>query len=325
MHSIILTTLILSLTTPTLSQTWQILSSLPGPLQEHITLPLSNTQFITIGGINSNGTTIPQLLIYDIPSNTWSPGTPIPIPLNHPNAITHNNKIYLLGGLTGASQWPPSPNTFVYDPKNPSWQPLASIPLSHSPRGAAASAAYNDTIYIAGGILSVYGPTVDTVSAYHIPSNKWIELPPKAAKLPGARDHTGYAQIENKFYVLGGRQDGAENRKGDVFILDLQNVDQGWRTTNSKMPTPRGGIAAGVLGKTIYTFGGEGNVESPMSGVFDEVESYDTENDLWEKLPRMRVGRHGMSAVGIGGKVYVPGGAVRQGFGSVNDLDVFEP
>lgn len=331
MRTLLLFPLSLLLPLPVLS-TWTRLSPLPHTLQEHTTLPLPHppSSLITIGGLLANGSTTSSTLVYSIPSNTWSPFTPIPTPLNHPNAVISNHTIYLLGGLSGQSQWPPSPSTFKFDLLAPEagWQALSPIPATHSPRGAAATAVYNDTIYLAGGILGLWGPTVDAVSAYHIPTDSWIDLPAHLSRIPGGegRDHAGSAQIDSKWYILGGRRDGAENRKSEVFILDFEDPAGGWKVGSGRMPTPRGGIAAGVVGRVIYTFGGEGNNVTGSEGVFGEVEGYDIDLDEWKGgFGKMEVARHGTSAVGIGGKVYVPGGAVRQGAGGVDVLDAFEP
>ncbi|KAK4459121.1 galactose oxidase [Cladorrhinum samala] len=317
--------------------TWTHLSPLPHTLQEHTTLPLPHphdASLITIGGLVANGSTTASTLVYSIPSNTWSSFTPIPTPLNHANAAVSNHTIYLMGGLSGLSQWPPSPSTFKFDLLAPEagWQALSPIPPAHSPRGAAAVAVYNDTIYLAGGILGLWGPTVATVSAYHIPTDSWVDLPECLASLPGGegRDHAGSAQVDSKWYILGGRRDGAENRKSEVFILDFEDLEGGWKVGEGRMPTPRGGIAAGVVGRVVYTFGGEGNnvtgSEGSDVGVFGEVEGYHVDLDEWRVgLGRMEVARHGTSAVGIGGKVYIPGGSVRQGPGGVDVFDAFEP
>jgi N-acetylneuraminic acid mutarotase len=79
-----------------------------------------------------------------------------------------------------------------------------------------------------------------------------------------------------------------------------------------------------VVGTNIYTFGGEGD-GSRKSGVFEQVEAYDTERDRWESVGTMRVPRHGTYAVGVEGRVYIPGGGILQGGWPVADFDVFVP
>ncbi|KAK0647204.1 kelch domain-containing protein [Cercophora newfieldiana] len=307
------------------AQTWTDLSPIPlESLQEHITLSPSANQIVTVGGMVGNGVTTNAVLLYDIPSNSWKTGAPLPTALNHPNAVVSEGKVYVVGGLTGASGWPATPNSWVYDPAKDSWDPLAAISSSVA-RGSAASAVWNGTIFIAGGIPRSGGRTVDTVSAYSIASNSWLDVPEAAARMPGARDHAAYAQIDNKMFVLGGRQDGVRAVKDTVFILDLANLGAGWKTSSAKMPTARGGLVAAVVGAKIYTFGGEGNQAPNTRGVFNQTEVYDTVADTWSKEEAMKLPRHGTSAVGVGGKIYIPGGGIVEGVGATKTFDVFDP
>jgi N-acetylneuraminic acid mutarotase len=310
---------------PVLGQTWIDLAPIPiGTIQEHSTVLLSETLLATVGGIYTNTTTANDLLLYDIPSNTWSHGAPIPVPLNHPNTAVHGGKLYVLGGLAGSFPWVATSAAYVYDVQNDSWSPIAGMPTGEA-RGSAASAVHNGTIYLAGGETTINGPTVDIVSAYHIPSDQWIPVPEPAARLPAGRDHMAYAQIGTKFYVLGGRENGQTNVKDTVFILDLADLAAGWKTSTARMPTARGGLTGAAIGRKIYTFGGEGNPAPNSSGVFNQTEMYDSVTDTWTRLPAMQVPRHGTSAVAAGGKVYIPGGGIMQGAGGVGVFNAFVP
>jgi N-acetylneuraminic acid mutarotase len=91
------------------------------------------------------------------------------------------------------------------------------------------------------------------------------------------------------------------------------------------MPTPRGGVASAVVGWKVFAFGGEGNPEEGSNGVFDQVEVYDTCGERWEKLGPMGVPRHGTSAVGVAGAVYIPGGGVALGGAPTDVFDVYYP
>jgi N-acetylneuraminic acid mutarotase len=66
----------------------------------------------------------------------------------------------------------------------------------------------------------------------------------------------------------------------------------------------------------LYVFGGEGNAAS-TSGVFPNVDEYDPATDSWRALPALGMPRHGFGAAAIGDRVYLPGGANRQGGGAV--------
>jgi N-acetylneuraminic acid mutarotase len=295
------------------SGTWKTLAPVPiGAFHEESTVAISDTKIAIIGGILQQGGMTDYLGIYDIPSNTWTPGTRVPVPINHANAAVVGGKIYVLGGMTGAS-WAGDVRSWVYDPNTKVWTALTPMPRGEG-RGSAAMGVYNGTIWMAGGKTSgTGGVSVDTVSAYHVATNAWIDVPAAAKHIPGARDHGGGAVIGTKFYQLGGSLDGIPNRKDTVFILDLENVSAGWKTANGKMPTPRRGLAVAAIGTKIYTFGGEGNPNTTSKGVFDSVEVYDTVTDSWEVLAPMPLPRHGTYAVAIGGVIYIPGGGTESG------------
>ncbi|KAK3361808.1 hypothetical protein B0T24DRAFT_690259 [Lasiosphaeria ovina] len=205
-----------------LAQTWSDLARLPGTRQEHTTLVLGPTELATIGGELGPNMTTSQVLLYSFTSDSWSQGPPLPVPLNHANAVAHGGKAYVFGGLLGIRFWPPSNDAWVFDPRSTygTWKTLAQLPAAAQPRGAAAMAVHNGT---------------------------------------------------------------------------------------------------------IYTFGGEGNTAPDSQGVFNNTEVYDTVTNSWRVLPPMRLPRHGTSAVGLRGEVYIPGGALVQGEGGTDVFDAFTP
>jgi N-acetylneuraminic acid mutarotase len=166
--------------------------------------------------------------------------------------------------------------------------------------------------------------STDKVSIFDTKKRAWETVPGKAKRVPEARDHTGSAVVGTKFYILGGRNSGQVNVRDTVFVLDLCDVAAGWKTLSARMLTARGGVATGVVGRKIYVMGGEGN-NATETGVFDQMEEYDTKTNKWESAGRMQVPRHGTYAVGVRGKIYVPGGGVRQGGAPVSGFDVFTP
>jgi N-acetylneuraminic acid mutarotase len=270
---------------------------------------------------------------YSIENNIWTTSTPLPRAMNHINAAVVDGRIYVLGGLADLNEpapaWRAVNDSFVYTPSIGLWETLPEMRPSVA-RGSAAVGVYGSMIVLAGGMtdLELSGAraqnSVDDVSIFDTQKKRWLDLPRWARRLPEARDHAGGAVVSGKMYVLGGRNQGQENVKDTVFVLDLEDLGAGWKISRSRMPTPRGGVAAGVVGGKVYVFGGEGNKEME-SGVFDQVEAYDTVRECWEDAGRMRLPRHGTYAVGIGKRVYVPGGGILQSAGLVADFDVFEP
>jgi len=308
-----------------LGQGWEPLASVPigGTLQEHTTVALSDSLLAVVGGLVEGGATTDNVLLYDIPTDTWNQASPLPIALNHPNVVGVDGKIYVLGGLSGESGWPAVKNTFVYDPKTDEWEELQSIPDGLQ-RGSSVMGVYGSKVYLAGGIPGTRA-SMDDVSIFDLETLEWLEVPEEASKIPAPRDHGGGAVINGKFYVVGGRESGLQNVRDTIFILDLEDLESGWTTSEATMPTARGGISVAAVGEKIYVFGGEGNPEEGTNGVFGNVEVYDVEKDEWEELEPMDLPRHGTSAAAVGGKIYIPGGGVVQGVGATSVFDVYVP
>ncbi|CAG8958488.1 hypothetical protein HYFRA_00009802 [Hymenoscyphus fraxineus] len=315
------------------TSSWTTLPSIPlFPRQEHTTiyLPTTDSIYIIGGMVPDNASypipTTPLVQRYALSSSTWYDVSPIPTAMNHINAAVVDGKIYVLGGMVPSPEtpivlWDAAPDSFVYDPVSDSWQRLPDMP---DYRGASITAVRENVIYLAGGLKSLGDEqdTVDTTTSYDTTTGLWSTLPP----LPAPRDHAAGSVVGDTYFVLGGRSFGQFNCNDTVFALDLLDVAKGWTTKNGRMPTPRGGISAGVVGEKFYVFGGEGNRDEGSDGVFNQTEVYDVVSDFWESLGPMDIPRHGTSAVGVNGSIYIPGGGTKiGGDGPVDFFSVFEP
>ncbi|KAL2265312.1 hypothetical protein VTJ83DRAFT_6412 [Remersonia thermophila] len=354
---------------------WKELAPIPlFPRQEHTAVPLNATHLAILGGIIPGSSpsnpfpTTPLIQLYSISTNAWVSLPDLPVPLNHPNAAAVDGKIYLLGGLSdevGDGVWRGDGRSFVFDFASFAWSELPAMDEANGdvPRGSAAVGVDSDTgiVYLAGGMTKLplvegqgHQESVDHVSAFDTRQGRWVTREQfargrdeaevaKIRTMPGKRDHAAAAVVDGVLYVLGGRVDGQENVRGEVFALDLKGLlegtggkgkgkgkgkdedVQGWVTKRARMPTPRGGVCGAAVGGKVYVFGGEGNAEEGSEGVFDQVEAYDTRRDRWESAGRMRVPRHGTAAAAVGRGIYIPGGGVKLGGAPVDTFDVFYP
>lgn len=299
-----------------------------GPVQEH-GVAATDSDLYVIGGIAADTTTpVPpsrqDVSVYNFKDSIWKSAAPIPLGMTHANVAAVNGNIYVLGGLTGNDQdpvWSYTTACFIYDPSTDVWATLPPMPDAQG-RGASAVGVHEWIVYLAGGMKSNYltpgglQDSVDIVTSYDTRTGEWRALP----SLPGKRDHVGGAVVGSAFYVIGGRDHGHENTRNTTWVMDLNKIDEGW-STKSQMPTARAGMAVGVLGRHIVTFGGEGNPEDP-SGVFSQVEAYDTHSDRWVHLNPMPVPRHGMAAASVHDSIVIPGGGAVEGGG--RPVDVFD-
>jgi N-acetylneuraminic acid mutarotase len=88
---------------------------------------------------------------------------------------------------------------------------------------------------------------------------------------------------------------------------------------NSPLPTARYGLAACVYDNLIYTIAGR-----TKNGETSVVEAYDPEQNSWEGLRNKPTAVSDVSAVVIGGKIYVPGGRLQSGK-FTSGLEIYNP
>jgi N-acetylneuraminic acid mutarotase len=291
---------------------WETLAPLPGGARQECAVVALDGKVYVIGGFDKAASIVADVEVYDPQAGVWTSAAPLPEPLHHANAAAFGGKIYVLGSLKG-DLFAASGESHVYDPATNTWSAAGSLPAGRE-RGGAAVAVIGSHMYIAGGFR---GGSVADVDRYDVDNDIWESLPP----LPEARDHLVGAAVQGVFFAIGGRNGGITKLRDHVDRFDPA---QGSWTPGAPMLTARGGAAAGVLGDRIHVVGGEGNVGDP-SGVFGDNEAYAPAKDIWSSEPPMKTPKHGTGGAVVGGKLYVPGGAVVQAFGATDDAQVFVP
>lgn len=283
----------------TTTQQWIELAPMNEPRQEVAVAELGGRIYV-IGGFRADGSTSHTVEVYDPATDSWSFAAPLPLALNHATAATVNGRAYVVGGHPPSG--PAAVDTVLeYDPAANQWTPKAPMPTA---RGALAIGVVDGKIYAAGGSPE---PRERDFAVYDPAADGWTVLPP----MPTPRNHLAAAGLNGKFYAVGGRSGGIGGITG---ILEEFDPAVGAWAARPPMPTARGGIAGVTASGRLFVFGGEGNEEHP-AGIFEQVEAYDPIADGWQRLPPMLIPSHGISAAALGGVIYIPGGAVVQGFG----------
>jgi len=168
-------------------------------------------------------------------------------------------------------------------------------------------------MYVIGGARE--GMSVDSAARYDPVADKWEALPP----LPERREHCAAGAIGGIVYVAGGRRDGITGIEPLTYAYDPSA--KSWEK-KAPLPTPRGGLAGAVLRGHLFVFGGEGN-SAVSSGVFPNIDAYDPVSNSWQAMPAMLVPRHGNGAATLDDRIYIPGGAIKQGAGGSDQVSVF--
>jgi len=285
------------------------LAKLPAARQEHAVVAAAGEIYV-IGGYNPNVTDSVQA--YDPTNNKWHDAKSFPVKMNHGNAGSINDKIYVAGYYINGGMSTATTDAYCYDPKSDAWTKIASLPTG-SQRAASCVAVNAGLMYVIGGADS--GKSVADAARYDPATDTWEELP----ALPERREHCSAGFIQGVLYVAGGRADGITGIEPKTWAFDL--ASKAW-TEKASLAPPRGGLAGAVLRNHLIVFGGEGNTNA-SSGVFPDIDAYDPVTNMWQALTPMLVPRHGYGAAVLGGYVYLAGGAIHQGAGGSDEVSAF--
>src|SRR4029450_3758920 len=99
---------------------------------------------------------------------------------------------------------------YELDPSSGAWTTRAPMPTG-SERGAAATAAIGDRIYVAGGFR---GAAVTDFPVYDSATNTWQSLP----ALPTAREHFFGVASGTRIITIGGGGGGVLRGDGRSFV-----------------------------------------------------------------------------------------------------------
>ncbi len=292
-------------------------------------------KFYLIGGRGTK-----KIQVYNPQTNQWSNTNSTTNNIHHFQAVTYNNKIYILGALTG--NYPaedPLTNIMVYDPVADKLTTGATIPANRR-RGSSGVVVYNGKFYLVGGnrnghsaFLSdgVTPANVNWFDEYDPVSNTWKVLP----NAPHARDHFAAAVIGSKLYIAAGRRSKYGTSLGTfkdteaaVDVYDFTTKQ--WLTGSSlpnNIPTQRAGVAVGVLNGELIVAGGEVDSNPPSNLALSTTEALNPNSGTWRTLAAMKLGRHASQAVIYQGDMYIPAGSKTKGGTEItateNFLEVF--
>jgi N-acetylneuraminic acid mutarotase len=288
-------------TTPS-GEGWATAARMNEPRQEVGVAAIEDRIYVA-GGFRGDGTTANTLEAYDVGSGSWSTLAPMPEALNHCAAVAFGGKLYIIGGSTALG--PPTAAAYEYDPAGNDWAVRSSMARA---RSAAMAAVVGNRIFVAGGTLDR-----SETESYDPVADQWTSLP----EMPTPRNHLAGGTLVGRFHAVGGRP-------GNIRVMEVFDPAMGAWSTRASMPTGRSGHAATVFRGCLYVFGGEGNTSRP-DGIFPQNEVYDPRTDTWESLAPMPTPRHGIGAVAVGGRIYIPGGAMSQGLDTTAVHEVFTP
>lgn len=158
-----------------------------------------NGKIYVFGGYaNASMTPMTTTSVYDIASDSWSDGSPLPTWRALMQAREVGGRIYVMGG---SASGPLTAVNEAYDPTADSWTTLAALPGGRANYGAVADDA-RGRIYVMGG--ETIGAT-NTCLQYEVAANSWVQI----NSMNQARHSFAAGLIGGKIYISQGM--GAAN------------------------------------------------------------------------------------------------------------------
>lgn len=249
-------------------------------------------------------------------TKTWQQKAMAPVMLHHFQALSINNKIYVLDAFSEGSfpTQTPASNVYIYDTQQDQWQKGGAIP-AHRKRAGAGAAVYNGKLYLVAGIT--HGHTSGTNNMFDVydpATGTWDSLP----NAPHIRDHATAAVIKDKLYAVGGRNTSfrdPENKLNffsqTVLEVDCYDFKTGqWSTLPYKLPLGTGGGAMVNLNDKLYYMGGERATATEQNAPRKNVYYFDPSvSDGWIAAPGLNEARNGTGACVLNNKIYLAGGS----------------
>jgi N-acetylneuraminic acid mutarotase len=185
--------------------TWIPMANMPQApfMTTAVYYPPTNKLYAFGGEDAATGTNYNITRIYDIASDTWSTGAPMPgvRSFSAGGYIPATGKIYIISGYNTGQVTSAQANTWEYDPVADSWTDLTgTAPFPH-PAGGTAFGVINGKLYIAGG-RDAYNQVVNLTWEYDPVANTYA----RRADEPGyfQNDAPGSAAASGALWVFGG-------------------------------------------------------------------------------------------------------------------------
>ncbi|XP_075530805.1 alpha-scruin-like isoform X3 [Dermacentor variabilis] len=195
-------------------------------------------RMIVFGGMDIARRTLPSAEVYSTKQDQWTLVHPMPVGLMGMAAVTLDNRIWILGGVTrdynGSNL---QDSTYVFDPRTDTW-------VTHSPmprkRAFCSAVPLQRDIWLVGGIVDIRPlECTDRIDVLRVAQGSWE----RCASLPGPMHSVRVVKTGYEVYLVGG-QDEMNNPTEDVIVFDRIQLSY---VRCTKTPKALAGFAAVVL------------------------------------------------------------------------------
>lgn len=230
-----------------------------------------------IGGFRGTGSTtvnIDSMWVYDIASDSWAPGPVMPTARGNPSAAVLGDQIHVIGGVGVSNNFGPVAPFIeheIYDIPSSGWITGTAV---LNGRELGGLVAVDGKLYAVAGRSA--GVTVNRTNIYDPATQQWTQ----GAVVPTPRAGGATVAFQGEVYLLGGEllPEGFFFGPGEAVAPDTPGADvyevvevydpatDTWRT-GDPLPSPRNGLAAGVIGNAIFAVGGGPSNGTSLSAV----------------------------------------------------------
>lgn len=233
------------------SDTWVYKTAMPTPRIAFATAVYEN-KIYCIGGRTFSGDTI-ENQVYDPIDDSWATKASLPEANAFLEAIVVSDKIYVLTY---------SGKNYVYNPIADTWSTKASVP--HSAFNGYAPAAFDDKIYVVGGLSSDRSGNLNMIYDTQTDSWSYGAAPPSSVGGGKAGVTTG-ALVLRRIFVLGEKANLKQGEESS-FVRVYNPQNDSWSYGSDAPTDNRYNFGIAVLNDTFYVIGGHtytypGNVE----------------------------------------------------------------
>ncbi len=270
------------------SLNWKELASMPAARRD-LACALHDNKIWVVGGINEDGITESRVDVYDIRTQKWERGLPLPKPTHSAAAAAVEGELLIMGGyhdLAGRSR-EASMEVFGLSQIG-FWTDLGPLP-----QPLAKATPITDR----GLLLLVGGTDGHTASDGILLRSPIMQNWASAAQLAIPRVTPGAILIDDTVYVVGGDQE-SNNGSGEVVSLKGEP-----RRATPLMPSPRADFATATAGKYVYIMGGHADGQT-----LNRTDMYDAGANVWWSAPAMPEPTARGCAVSAGDGIHYLGG-----------------
>ena len=198
---------------------------------------------------------------YDVTTDTWMPGPPLPEPRAGGGLVVVQRKLHYFGGYKTDRDTNSGDHWSLSLEGDAAWQREAEMP---DPRGHVSATVLDGKIYALGGDHGHDKTQIDVNSCHRFDpaTNQWSEI----AKLPDGRSHFESSTIvyKGRILIVGGRCNSSQPPRNVVNdILEYDPQSDKWQVVGT-LPEPVLAPAAAIIGGRLIITGGGLNNPRPL-------------------------------------------------------------